>query len=59
MARSAFRALRLLRRCASVSMLSLIDQAPTYAEGRGVRIPVRNATDARNVLTLASIKFAH
>lgn len=41
------------------SMQVLIDRAPVYAEGRGVRIPVRNAADADAVRTLAAIKFAH
>jgi uncharacterized protein DUF3788 len=37
----------------------LIDRAPKYAEGRGVRIAVRNESDAEAVRTLAAIKFAH
>jgi hypothetical protein len=41
------------------SIQAVIDQAPKYAEGRGVRIPVRNAADADDVRTLAAIKFAH
>jgi uncharacterized protein DUF3788 len=40
------------------SMLTLIDDAPKYAEGRGVRIPVRSARDLAGVETLAAIKMA-
>jgi hypothetical protein len=41
------------------SIQALIEQAPKYAEGRGMRIPVRSAADADAVRTLAAIKFAH
>jgi hypothetical protein len=38
-------------------ILSIIDDAPKYAEGRGVRIPVRTARDLAGVVTLAAIKM--
>jgi hypothetical protein len=37
----------------------LIDRAPQYAEGRGVRIPIRTQRDARVITKLAAIKLAH
>jgi len=37
-------------------MLSIIDAAPRYSEGRGVRIPVRTISDLDGVLTIADIK---
>lgn len=40
-------------------VLTLIAEAPRYAEGRGVRIPVRTARDATAVSKLAAIKLAH
>jgi hypothetical protein len=40
------------------SMLALIDAAPKFAEGRGVRIPVRTKTDLEGVLKIAGIKAA-
>lgn len=40
------------------SVLTLIDEAPKYAEGKGVRIPVRTAKDTESVRRLAAIKFA-
>jgi hypothetical protein len=41
------------------SILALIADAPKFAEGRGVRIPVRTQKDARAVRKLAAIKLAH
>jgi hypothetical protein len=40
------------------SILGLIDRAPKYAEGRGVRIPVRAKRDLAGVEKLAAIKAA-
>jgi hypothetical protein len=40
------------------AVLALIDAAPKYAEGRGVRIPVRTTTDLEGVLKIARIKAA-
>jgi uncharacterized protein DUF3788 len=40
------------------AMLAIIDAAPKYAEGRGVRIPVRTKADLEGVLRLAAIKVA-
>jgi hypothetical protein len=37
-------------------ILDLIDAAPRYAEGRGVRIPVRTRKDVEYVKQLAAIK---
>ena len=39
------------------SILALIDAAPKYAEGRGVRIPVRTKRDVESILALAAIKL--
>jgi hypothetical protein len=39
-------------------ILKTIDEAPKYAEGRGVRIEVRNSADAKSILILAAIKAA-
>jgi hypothetical protein len=41
-----------------LSVLKVIDNAKTYAEGRGVRLEVRNGRDVRNVEKLAAIKMA-
>jgi hypothetical protein len=41
------------------SILAAIDEAPRYAEGRGLRIEVRNKTDRENVLALAAVKMAN
>jgi len=41
------------------SILGVIDSAKKYAEGRGVRLEVRNAEDVRNVEKLAVIKMAN
>ena len=40
-------------------LLKLIAEAPKYAEGRGVRIPVRTERDAVQVAKLAAVKMAH
>ena len=40
-------------------LLALIDRAPRYAEGRGVRIPVRSVRDLAGVEQLAAIKAGH
>ena len=40
------------------SVLNLIDGAKKYAEGRGVRLEVRNAKDVRHVEKLAVIKMS-
>jgi hypothetical protein len=39
-------------------VLEVIDRAPQYAEGRGVRLKVQNAQDVQNVAALAAIKMA-
>jgi hypothetical protein len=41
-----------------VSVLKIIDNAKKYAEGRGVRIEVKNGRDVRNVEKLATIKMS-
>jgi len=40
------------------SVLKVIDNAKKYAEGRGVRLEVRNGRDVRNVEKLAVIKMS-
>jgi hypothetical protein len=35
-----------------------IDNSPTYAEGRGVRLEIRTRVDVRSVCRLAEIKMA-
>ena len=40
-------------------VLAIIDAAPKYAEGRGVRIPVRSAQDLDTVESLVAIKIAN
>jgi hypothetical protein len=40
-------------------VLEAIDNAPRYAEGRGVRFEVRSAKDVRNVEKVAIIKMAN
>jgi hypothetical protein len=40
-------------------ILAIVDAAPKYAEGRGVRIPVRNQRDVNGVERLAAIKVAN
>ena len=42
----------------SQALLTAIDDAPKYAEGRGVRFAVRVAADAKSVVELAMIKAA-
>ena len=42
----------------SREVLALVDAAPRYAEGRGVRIPVRNKATVGDVLKLAALKMA-
>ncbi|MDD4857304.1 MAG: DUF3788 domain-containing protein [Candidatus Krumholzibacteria bacterium] len=42
----------------SDSVLKLIDDARQYAEGRGVRIEVRNRGDVEEIKRLAAIKMA-
>ena len=41
-----------------VSVLKIIDNAKIFAEGRGVRLEVRNGRDVRNVEKLAAIKMS-
>ena len=41
-----------------VSVLKIIDNAKKFAEGRGVRLEVRNGRDVRNVEKLAAIKMS-
>ena len=40
-------------------VLDVIDNAPMYAEGRGVRFEVRSAKDVRNMERVAIIKMAN
>jgi uncharacterized protein DUF3788 len=42
----------------SPPVLAIIHRAPRYAEGRGVRIPVRSKRDLEDVEKLAAIKVA-
>ena len=41
------------------SIMAIIDEAPKYAEGRGVRIEVRIQADLEGVKALAAIKMAN
>jgi len=41
------------------SVLELIDAAPKFAEGRGVRLEVRTEDDQRSVVRLADVKMAN
>lgn len=41
------------------SVLKVIDNAPKYVEGRGVRLEVRTAKDVDNIKKLAAIKMAN
>jgi hypothetical protein len=41
------------------SVLELIDAAPKYAEGRGVRLEVGTEDDLRSVARLADVKMAN
>jgi hypothetical protein len=43
----------------SAEVLDVIDNAPRYAEGRGVRFEVRSAKDVRDVEQVAIIKMAN
>ncbi len=52
----AYRAARASKLPAAV--LALIEAAPKYAEGRGVRIPVRTKRDVDAVEKLAALKIA-
>lgn len=40
-------------------VLEAIESAPRYAEGRGVRLPVRKLADVSPILRLAEIKMAN
>lgn len=40
-------------------VLKLIDEAPRYVEGRGIRVAVRSKRDVAIVKALAAIKVAH
>jgi hypothetical protein len=40
-------------------VLKVIDEAPKYAEGRGVRLEIRNKKDLEAVKELAAIKMAN
>lgn len=40
-------------------VLAMIDAAPRYAEGRGVRIPVRKRSDVDQVIRIARVKMAN
>ncbi len=53
------RAVEVARRSGlAAAVLEAIDAAPRYAEGRGVRLPVRTAGDVREIVRLAEIKMA-
>lgn len=41
------------------TILTVIDEAPKYAEGRAVRLEVKRASDVKYVLQLAAIKMAN
>ena len=41
------------------ALLAAVDAAPRYAEGRGFRVEVRTAKDARPIAALAAIKRAN
>ena len=41
------------------TLLTVIDGAPRYAEGRGVRIPVRGSRQLKALARLAQIKHEH
>ena len=41
------------------SVLKVIDDAPRYAEGRGVRFEVRNRNHVKHVAAVAAIKMAN
>jgi hypothetical protein len=44
---------------AAGAVLKLIDAAPKYPEGRGIRVPVRSTRDVVIVEALAALKVAH
>jgi hypothetical protein len=39
------------------SVLKVIDEAPKYAEGRGVRFEVRTKSDVQNILKLVAVRM--
>ena len=41
------------------AVLEAIERARPYAEGRGIRVPVRNAGGVRAAMKLAALKMAH
>ena len=41
------------------ALLAIIDAAPKYPEGRGLRIEVKRIRDVRQVLQLVALKAAH
>jgi hypothetical protein len=43
----------------SPAIIAAIDDAPRYAEGRGVRLQVRVPADIGDIVRLAEIKMAH
>jgi len=53
----AYKAIR--RSGGPAAIMALIDAAPKYAEGRGVRIPVRTKADLECVLKIAGIKASN
>lgn len=40
------------------AILAAVDAAPRYAEGRGLRLPVKSAADVRAFATLVQLKMA-
>ncbi|MFC1499518.1 DUF3788 family protein, partial [Candidatus Zixiibacteriota bacterium] len=40
------------------AVLSVIEEAPKYAEGRGVRLEIRTAEDVGHVLVIAAAKMS-
>ncbi|MHC4134833.1 MAG: DUF3788 domain-containing protein [Planctomycetota bacterium] len=54
------KAVKAARECAvPAPMLAAIDAAPRYAEGRGLRLEIRNKKDLEGIVRLAMIKMAH
>jgi hypothetical protein len=43
----------------SASILAIIDEAPKYAEGRGIRLEVRTKKDLEAVKDIAAVKMAN
>ena len=41
------------------SVIKTIDEAPKYAEGRGVRLEIRNKKDLEAVKAIAAIKMTN